>query len=150
MIKSHISEVYPLISDFLVESLKDNKNQKNISIILQFSFSQKTSLILRTSAHSILQKIYSRNTTKNVSHWCQKKHSHCTIFRRPKTVFLEHFESKYLYIPVNLCSKILFQRRRKLLSGFYLGGGTVGGLNNSLLADRCLGLVQCFKNFQFN
>ena len=143
MIKSHISEVYPLISDFLVESLKDNKNQKNISIILQFSFSQKTSLILRASTHSILQKIYSRNTAKNVSDWCEKKHLHCNIFRRPKTVFSEQFESKYLYIPVNLCSKILFQRRRKLLSGFYLG-------DNSLLVDRCLGLVQCFKNFQFN
>ena len=38
--------------------------------------------------------------------------------------------------------KLLFQRRRKLLSG--------EGLNNFLKAGRCLGLVKCFKIFHFN
>ena len=33
--------------------------------ILQYAFTQKTSLILQTSSHSILLKIYSRNITKN-------------------------------------------------------------------------------------
>ena len=36
-----------LISDFLVESFKANKHDH----VLQYSFAQKTSLILRTSNH---------------------------------------------------------------------------------------------------
>ena len=45
----------------------------------------------------------------------------------------------FLYISVR---KLLFQRRRKLLSG--------GGLNNFLKIARCFGLEKCFKNFNFN
>ena len=63
----------------------------------------------------------------------KKRYLHCTIFRRSRTAFLEHLESKYLYIPVNLRSKI---------SG--------GRLNNFLQADRCFGLARCFKIFHFN
>ena len=37
--------------------------------------------------------------------WCQKKHLHWTISWRPRTSFLQHFESKYLYISVYLCKK---------------------------------------------
>ena len=36
-----------------------------------------------------------------------KKNLHCTISWRPRTAFLEHIESKCLYISVYLCKKIL-------------------------------------------
>ena len=93
MIKNHKFGVYLLISDFLVESLKTNKDSQ-----------------------------------KDISGWCQKKKWH-----RSRIGFLEHLESKCLYIPVNLRSKISGE-----------------GLNNFLQADHCLGLVKCFKIFHFN
>ena len=40
----------------------------------------------------------------------RKKHLHCTISTRPRTAFLEDLDSKCLYIPVNLRSKILFPK----------------------------------------
>ena len=43
---------------------------------------------------------------KHVSVWCQKKHLHCTISWHPRTAFLKHFESKFLYISVYLIKKI--------------------------------------------
>ena len=54
-------------SDFQAESLKANKNQRKISLILQCSFAQKTSLILGISTHLTLKTICSRNTVKNLS-----------------------------------------------------------------------------------
>ena len=58
---------FSLISDFLTEILKANKNYWKRSLILQYSFAQKTSLILRISFHLTLKTIYSRNTTKTLS-----------------------------------------------------------------------------------
>ena len=58
-----------LISDFLAESLKTNKNQRKRSLILQHSFTQNTSLILRISTHLTLKIICSRNASKNLSHF---------------------------------------------------------------------------------
>ena len=57
--------VYHLISDFLAERLKAYKNWQKRSLILQYNFIKKTSLILRTSPLSTLQKIYFRSTAKN-------------------------------------------------------------------------------------
>ena len=61
-----------LISDFLVEILAESlktiyKTWQKISHILQYSFAQKTSLILRTSACLTLKIICSRNAAKNHS-----------------------------------------------------------------------------------
>ena len=60
-----------------------------------------------------VKKIYSCNTTKNltnfrkpVSGWCQMNHLNCTISRQPKSAYSKHLESKCLYIPVNLLKKI--------------------------------------------
>ena len=39
-------------------NLKANKNKQKRSLILQYSFTKKTSLILQTPTHSTLQKIY--------------------------------------------------------------------------------------------
>ena len=43
---------------------------------------------------------------KHVSVWCRKKYLQCTISRHPRTAFLKHFESKFLYIFVYLIKKI--------------------------------------------
>ena len=74
-------------------------------------FQQKVSKSTKTSkkGHSFyntvsLEKPY-KFSSKHVSVWCQKKHLHCTISGRPRTVFLEHFESKSLYIFVDICNK---------------------------------------------
>ena len=61
-----LSEFF-LISGFLAESLKANKNQQKRSLILQYRFAQKTSLILPTSTQLTLKIICSRNAAKNLS-----------------------------------------------------------------------------------
>ena len=102
-----------VISYFLEESLKANKNQQKRPHTLQYSFSKKTSLILQTSTHLTLKIICSLNKTKNlsdftnfsskhISDWCQKKYLHSTISWRRRTAFLKHFESKCLYISIYL------------------------------------------------
>ena len=104
----HIMRVSFLISNFLVESVKANKTSEK-SLILQYSFAQKTSLILRTSTHLTLKIICSRNTAKSHSDFTnfsanmflfdgRKKHLHCTISLRPRTASLKYFERKCLYI----------------------------------------------------
>ena len=73
------------VFNLLAESLKANKNQRKSSLILQYSFAQRTSLILWTSINLTLKIIYFRNIAenlslfKNFSVWCQKRHLHCTI-----------------------------------------------------------------------
>ena len=54
------------IPEFVAENLKANKNQRKRSLILQYSFAQKTSLILRISTLLKL-KIFSQNTAKRIS-----------------------------------------------------------------------------------
>ena len=54
MIQNLIFGFYLLISDFLLENLKSNKNWQKRSLNLQYSFAQKASLILRTLTHSTL------------------------------------------------------------------------------------------------
>ena len=53
MIQNQVFEFYLVILDFLAESLKAIKNRQK-PLILQYSFPQKTSLILRTSTYSKL------------------------------------------------------------------------------------------------
>ena len=95
-----------------------------------------------TPQHS--QKSYSlyKFSRKHVSGCSQKKHLYCTISRRPKEAFSKHLETKCLYVPVYLRRKILFQRRRKLLSG--------EGMNYCLKATHCLELGKCFEIFNFS
>ena len=104
-------------------STKSQKQQKLAKKIthftnLQYTFAQKISLILRTSTHSILQKLYSRNTAWKLTHFTnvagsmflvQKKHFHCTISGCPETTFSKHLETKCLYIPVYFQKKIFVQ-----------------------------------------
>ena len=125
--------VYLLISDFLTESFKANKNwQKRHPFYNTFSF-KKPHLV---STHSTIWKIYSRNTAENPLIDVRK--NICTA------PFLDvqelHSQSTWkpnvcisLYISVQ---KYLFQRRRKILSG--------GKLINLLKAPRCLSLAKWF------
>ena len=55
------------IPEFVAENLKANKNQRKRSLILQYSFAQKTSLILRISTLLKLKIICSQNTAKKLS-----------------------------------------------------------------------------------
>ena len=83
-------------------------------------------------------------SSKHVSVWCQKKHFHCNISWRPRTAFLKHFDSKYLYISTYQRKRILFQRCSKILPD---EGWVEERINNFLRAARCLGLVKCFTIF---
>ena len=49
-------------------------------------------------------------SSKHVSVWRQKKHLHCPISWSPRTTFLKHFESKYVYISVYLPQKIFVSK----------------------------------------
>ena len=92
-----------------------NKNQSKKSLILQPSFAQKTSLILRNLTHLTLKIICSRKkpkallTLKVFQKTCfclvSEKKLYCTISCRPGTAFLKHSESKCLYISVCLLSE---------------------------------------------
>ena len=90
-IRKHVSvdiiRVFTLILDFLSEILKDNNKQ--------YSFTQKASLILWTFTHLTLKIICYRNTAKSLSDF-----TNFQISWHPKTAFLKHFESKFLYISV--------------------------------------------------
>ena len=85
----------------------------------KIQFSSQSFLHLRTSTRSTFWKMYSpkhipklcsllKFSSKDVSGWCQIIHLHCTIFKRPRTAFSKHLESKCLYIPVNLRKKTFY------------------------------------------
>ena len=56
-----------VIPEFVAENLKANKNQRKRSLILQYIFAQKTSLILRISTLLKLKIICSQSTAKKLS-----------------------------------------------------------------------------------
>ena len=94
------------IPEFIAENLKANKNQPKRSLILQYSFAQKTSLILRISTPLKLKIICSQNTAKKFSQFTNfpakiflfgVRKNICTA-QFPDTTFMKHFESKCLYI----------------------------------------------------
>ena len=62
----NITRVF-FIPELEAENLKANKNQPKRSLILQYSFAQKTSLILRISTFLKLKITCSQNTAKNFS-----------------------------------------------------------------------------------
>ena len=118
----------------MVESLKANKNQLKRSHISQYSFAQKN-LTHFTNVNSLNIK-YTPATQPKTLPSLQIFQQTC-LWLVSETVFPKHFESKCVYIPVNLRNKIFVQRRRKVLSG--------GGMNNFLNPTRCFSLVKRFK-----
>ena len=107
MIKNFIFEVYLLLSDFVCrKSQSQLKLAKKITHFkIQFRKKNLTHLTNVTSL-SIIKNILPQYSQKHAFGWCQKKHLHCTISRRPTTVFFGHLESKCFYIPVNLRLKV--------------------------------------------
>ena len=109
MIKNIVFAVYVLMSLFQIfwqkvskltkTSKKDSSSYNTVSIKKPRTFYERRL--------SQTYKKYTPATQPNyLSRWCQKKHLHSTIHKRPRTAFLEHLESKCLDIPANLRSKI--------------------------------------------
>ena len=148
--RPHISN---LSFNFRFPNIKSQSQQKlaKRSLILQYSFTQKTSLILQISTRDIakkytpaaLRKTHSlcKFSSRHVSGWCQKKHWHWTISRNRRFVFSKHWESNCLYIPVFLLKRLLSET----LEAFIWWK-----LNIIFKAAHCLYLVRCFKFFHFN
>ena len=146
------------IPEFVAENLKANKNQPKRSLILQYSFAQKTSLILRISTLLKLKITCSQNTAKKFSQFTNFP-ANMFLFGVRKIICTAPFPDAQELLSLstlkaNVCiflyislKKFLFQRCSKILSG---GMGGWGRLNNFLKAARCLDLVKCFTIFHFN
>ena len=107
------------IPEFVAENLKANKNQRKRSLILQYSFAQKTSLILRISTLLKLKIICSQNTAKKLSQF--------TNF--PANMFLFGVRKKICTAP--------FSDAQELLSW------------STLKANICIFLYISLRNFYF-
>ena len=83
--------------------------------------------------------------SRHVYAWCQRKHLHCTISWRPRTVFSKYFESKCLYISIYLRKKYFSQIRSNILiDGGELEEGWMIPEGNSLFRSP-----KMFYNFSF-
>ena len=102
--------VFLFISHFLAESLKTNKNQRKRSLILQYSFAQKTLLILGTSTHVTLKIICSRNIGKNLCNFTNFPGNFCLVFEKNicTVPFLDAQEMhSWSTLKANVCSVYL-------------------------------------------
>ena len=116
------------IPEFIAENPKANKNQPKRSLILQYSFAQKTSLILRISTLLKLKITCSQNTAKKLSQFTNFP-ANMFLFGVRKIIRSAPFPDAqellsrstlkanvciFLYISLR---KFLFQRLSKILSG---------------------------------
>ena len=116
------------IPEFAAENLKPNKNQPKRSLILQYSFAQKTPHFTNLNSFEIENNILPKHSQKNFSFY-KFSNKHVSVSRQKKTFALHYFltpknyfvESKYLYISVYLSNNFLFQRPK-----IYLGVWGVG------------------------
>ena len=102
-----------LISDFLAERRKANKNKRKRSLILQYIFARKTSLILRTSNHLTLKIICS-------CFWLYRFFSNIFLFGVRKNICTAQFLGaqelhSWSTLNANFCI-FLYMFVRKLLS----------------------------------
>ena len=84
------------------------KTRKKITHFTMQFCSKNLTHFKNLNSLNIIKDILPQRSEKHVSGWCQKKHLHCTILRRPRTAFSEHLGSKCLYILLNFRSKIFF------------------------------------------
>ena len=133
MIQNLIFGVHLLISDFLAESLKANKNWQKRSLILQYRIKNILSQHSQNLTHltNFPWNIFLVGVKKNIP-----LHS----------AFSRHRESKYLYIPVYLRKKMFVPETWEALIWWGVGLGW-RVVNNFLKAARYLGLVKCFNFF---
>ena len=101
------------ILEFVAENLKVNKKQPKRSLILKYSFAQKTSIILRISTLLKLKLTCSQNTAKTPSQFTHFPAS-MSLFGSGKAFALHHFltpRTTLLKMSVYFCiSLFLFQR----------------------------------------
>ena len=134
---------------------QSQQNYQKLSLILQYSFAQKTSLILRISTHLKLKIISFRNTAKSLSDI--KIFNQLCLCLVSENVFictasfLDAQEPHSLSsLKANVCiflyisgTVILFHRRSKLLSS---GGRWLGvRQNNFLQVGRCSDLINVLQ-----
>ena len=132
-----------LIWDCLIESL-----------ILQYSFAQKASLILWISTYLTLKIICSCYTAKKLSEfskkfsskyvsvWCQKKHLHFTVSWRSKL-------HSWNTLKANVCLFLFISVRKDVVIDFIWCEWVGGRLSNFINTARFLSLVKCFTIFDF-
>ena len=147
------------IPEFVAENLKANKSQRKISLILQYSFVQKTTVISQISTLMKLKTKCSQNTAKKLSQFTNFP-ANKFLFGVRKNICTAPFPDatellSWSTLKANVCiflcisqRKVFFQRRSKILSGGM--GGWGDWMNNFLKAARCLALVKCFTIFHFN
>ena len=109
MVKNLIFGVYLQFQIFCQKVSKSTNTSKKVNLFyyLTIHFRSKN-LTHSTNVNSlnIIKNTLPQYSQKHVSGWCQKKHLHCTISRRPRTVLSELLDSKCLYIPLNLYSNV--------------------------------------------
>ena len=88
-------------------SFNGHSNLKPLNLTAPFKNTQKKSNNFVYFNFGFESQWNNEEVKSNNSGWCQKKHLHRTISKRPRTAFTEHLESKCPYIPVNLHSDIL-------------------------------------------
>ena len=90
----------------LLSKYKFEPESKWFSLILHYSFAQKTSIILRTSTHSILSKIYSCNTAKIMFLVGVRKNICTAPFLDAKKLHSRSTWKANLFIPVKIRPEI--------------------------------------------
>ena len=151
------SSEFFFIPDFLAESLKANKNKRERSLNLQYSFGQKTSLILRISTLLTLKIICSQSASKKLSKHTnfpanmflfgvRKKHLHCTISWRPRTSWSTLKANVSIFLCISL-KKFFFQRHNRVLSRGL--GGAWGGRGGWIIFLKRLAVCKMFYDFSF-
>ena len=137
-----------LITDFLAENLKANKNLQKRSHVLQYSFAQKLHYYTNINSLDIENNMPPQHNQEPF--WLYKFSAN--MFTAP---FLDAQElDSWGTLKANACiflhislRKFLSQRRSKVLSGKGWDGGR---LNNFLKAACCMGLLKYFTIFRFN
>ena len=143
-----ISSEFFLITDFLAENLKANKNLQKRSHVLQYSFAQKLHYYTNINSLDIENNMPPQHNQEPF--WLYKFSAN--MFTAP---FLDAQELHswgtlkanaciFLYISLR---KFLSHRRSKVLSGKGWDGGR---LNNFLKAACCMGLLKYFTISRFN
>ena len=103
MIQNLIIVVHLLISNFLVEGLKANKNWQKISLILQYNFVKKNlTHFTNLSSLNIIKSTLQQHSQKPYSYYklsskhILKEHWEYTISRRRKNILSLH---KNIFVP---------------------------------------------------
>ena len=85
--KSHIWSLSTNFRFFGGKSQSQQKLAKTITYFITQFRSKNLTYFTKLNSLNVIKNILSQRSQKHVSDWCQKKHLHCTISRRPGTAF---------------------------------------------------------------